>query len=294
MKNRIICFFISFLSINLSGQEFSFTLYVEDAIGNRDSVIVGYDEDATDGEDPAFGELDIEDIPFNGALDVRVVNYDYQLSPDVLYPENLIFFQSKIQIVKKDCSFYQGPFPPPGVGIKADNYPITITWDSTAFEELCTTQSVFTDWHPGGWFDASDGSLTKENLKNTSQVIIEKHFAHSSYLTDNLDTVKLFFIGFIPDPTIVDVKNINKEEINFSISPNPTSHSFFIKNKTSTNTENQIQLFDLNGKMMIEKNIHLLQNQNIEIETTHLSAGIYFLKISNEEYSKIQKIVIQD
>ncbi len=63
MKELVFTFLLLVLSWNSSSQEeFSFTLYFEDAIGNKDSLILGYDELATNGEDEEFGE---ENVIFN-------------------------------------------------------------------------------------------------------------------------------------------------------------------------------------------------------------------------------------
>lgn len=89
------------------------------------------------------------------------------------------------------------------------------------------------------------------------------------------------------------VHNIDKPNT-FEVSPNPTSRSFFIKNRISETSKNQIQLFDFKGEMILEQSINFSKNQSVEIKTNHLSSGIYFLKISNDKYSNIQKIIVQN
>lgn len=51
-----IVILISFVSYSGLTQEFSFPLYFEDASGAKDTIIYGYDEDASDGIDSVFGE----------------------------------------------------------------------------------------------------------------------------------------------------------------------------------------------------------------------------------------------
>ncbi|MCB0375492.1 MAG: hypothetical protein KDD04_06205, partial [Sinomicrobium sp.] len=50
--------------------QFETTLYFEDAVGNRDSVIVGYDTLATHDIDPEFGEQELVS-PFDSVFEVR-------------------------------------------------------------------------------------------------------------------------------------------------------------------------------------------------------------------------------
>ncbi|MGM0479455.1 MAG: hypothetical protein ACQERC_09540 [Bacteroidota bacterium] len=76
--------FIFFLTSMLSQEEFSFQLNFEDAEGNKDSVIVGYDENATDGIDVLFGEQNIISQPWDSVLDVRLseqLSYQNGLAP---------------------------------------------------------------------------------------------------------------------------------------------------------------------------------------------------------------------
>ncbi|MEO6303153.1 MAG: hypothetical protein ABIP51_08260, partial [Bacteroidia bacterium] len=53
-----------------NAQEFVSQLNFMDALGNKDSIIVGYDPLATDSLDTAFNETDIKNTPINSLLDV--------------------------------------------------------------------------------------------------------------------------------------------------------------------------------------------------------------------------------
>ncbi|GAB4497385.1 MAG: hypothetical protein OHK0019_30910 [Saprospiraceae bacterium] len=55
---------------------FEMLIYFEDAIGNKDTVIVGYDPDAnTYDVNPQFGEVWL-DTPFDSVFEVRVSHSD--------------------------------------------------------------------------------------------------------------------------------------------------------------------------------------------------------------------------
>ena len=56
--------------------QFETTFYFEDAIGNRDSVIVGYDTLATRDIDPEFGEMEIL-APFDSVFEVRAGHFTW-------------------------------------------------------------------------------------------------------------------------------------------------------------------------------------------------------------------------
>lgn len=74
----------------------------------------------------------------------------------------------------------------------------------------------------------------------------------------------------------------------FSVSPNPTSE---VLNITSTMNGNySARLFDTNGKMVWECND--LQGDT-QVNVTDLTAGVYFLRVSNNGLSRTQKVIIR-
>jgi hypothetical protein len=76
--------------------EFSFQLFFEDAIGNKDTVTLGYDYNATSGIDAAFGEVDILGVTWNNDFEVRGSDR---------YTNGTPSFQSKVDI-RNPPSFY--------------------------------------------------------------------------------------------------------------------------------------------------------------------------------------------
>lgn len=83
-------------------------------------------------------------------------------------------------------------------------------------------------------------------------------------------------------------KNDRIEGVNespFSIYPNPTSGKVKIENETSR-IEN-IQLFDLYGKMLFEKSN--INDHQIQIDLSNFSDGLYFIRINNQ----LMKVVKQ-
>jgi len=62
-----------FSSTSFAQEEFSFELYFEDAVGNRDTLVLGYDENATDTIDSGFLEIDISGSIWNNTFEVRAM-----------------------------------------------------------------------------------------------------------------------------------------------------------------------------------------------------------------------------
>lgn len=136
--------------------QFETTLYFEDAIGNRDSVVVGYDTLATHDIDPEFGEQEIVS-PFDSVFEVRAGTDEY-------------FFRHKLskKIITKGSPVF-GPFPPencyPGsrifIYIWAKHQPIKVSWDRAVFAEPRCYRATALLNH---WLDELAGPLTPDEI----------------------------------------------------------------------------------------------------------------------------------
>jgi hypothetical protein len=90
---KMIAFLWLLLAFTSTAQKTPFfltTFYFEDAIGNIDSIEVGYDLTANQTGNPDFGE--VTDLsPFDSVFDVRAVNYfEYYNTTPPINPLNLI------------------------------------------------------------------------------------------------------------------------------------------------------------------------------------------------------------
>ncbi|MBN8640584.1 MAG: T9SS-dependent M36 family metallopeptidase [Flavobacteriales bacterium] len=75
-----------------------------------------------------------------------------------------------------------------------------------------------------------------------------------------------------------------------SVFPNPTSDNVTIKiNNYSGSLE--IQLFDLNGRMIVEKTIDSFSTEE-QLSVKGLSSGVYLLKLNGENISSTKKLIV--
>jgi hypothetical protein len=125
MKSLFL-FTFTIASFACAQEEFSFRLYFEDSLGNKDTIIVGYDENATNGIDTNFGEVNIAASPWNNSFEVRTGN---GFMGETDWPINNTFsdFQSKKQIKFKDCLVGQRYGIP--IIVKINTPPLEISWD---------------------------------------------------------------------------------------------------------------------------------------------------------------------
>ncbi len=104
--------------------EFAFTLYAQDAIGNIDSVVIGYDHNEICGNlNNMFGEFAIT-TPYDSVFEMRLKgDVTLQSMPDS----------------KKAISCYEGDCMPYGAAadveviVRAKYKPIRFSWDRNVF-----------------------------------------------------------------------------------------------------------------------------------------------------------------
>ena len=99
------------------------------------------------------------------------------------------------------------------------------------------------------------------------------------------------------DAEPVSIKNIDIEKLEISISPNPTS-----KNSSAINVwlekslqDVQLEIFDINGKMIFEKNIEQLNSgwSSLLIENeVNFQNGVYLITFKNQDILQTEKLVV--
>jgi len=179
MKTFYFLICLIFMGTFLHAQQFSTQFYFTDTLGNQDTVTVGFDPDGTLGVDSIFGEVDTKGISFGEEFEVRVGQIDHEdlgcfPNDGPLTGTNIDSDQSGL-VIRMGKEDYNGISCENGMltyqffgkttfFIKNKDLPIKINWDIQVFSNICLSRSLFTDWHPGGWFDfvACGNSFIKE------------------------------------------------------------------------------------------------------------------------------------
>lgn len=273
----IYCFILAIsISFSLKGQEFSFQMYFEDAAGNQDTIILGYDPEGTAVIDSIFGEENISTVPLSQGLDVRISN-EMRFNPTDPTSKKI---EAKKQIVGKNC-FSQ--FDIIGIDILTDDWPVTASWDSTLFQDLCINYSVLTSVNPGGWWDTGSPSdlfgaimSFQHTVTFSSQVdgVLNENYW---YITAENDSVSMFWFTF-GDSTLFSVSNDPLFQAEgMSVFPNPTSDKLVIELDDPSIKIEQARILDVNGKansLLLEGNI---------ISLAHLPEGVYVLYLLSQD-----------
>ena len=286
MKQLTITLSLIFISFFSYSQEFSFNLIFEDAIGNTDTLTLGYDLNATGGIDFAFGETNIVSNPITSTFDVR-------FSDVIKNGTNIPTHQSKKQIITNDCPNWLLSDFGTSIEIYSNNYPITVMWDSSQFNDNCRIGTILTDVHPGGWFDTQGTFRTF--LEQTDNVVI--NFPHYDYINSQSQTIGVMWVSFmdtsvfdIPfDPIIFNPPWMSVEEYNSTsliVFPNPVENHITINYPEKIE---KVELYDVQGKSIYSQS----NFGTNEIDLSFLNSGIYLLIVETDNGLVIKNKLIK-
>ena len=82
-----------------------------------------------------------------------------------------------------------------------------------------------------------------------------------------------------------DVENVTEEnventsKINFNVAPNPFDNEITLVLERSTNSNIDIEMVDMNGKIAMRKSISSLNDNFIKLNTTYLNSGVYYCRL---------------
>ena len=279
MRKLILMTIFLFLYQISEAQTFQFQLFFEDAIGNKDTLTIGYDLNGTEFIDPSFGETNIIGIPLDSMFDVRITN--------AFFNNGNATFHTKKQILPDSCSGWW--FPVVSIDIKSKNWPVTARWDNSLFNTECREGSVFTSINPGGWWDTgSPSDLNRVELANENQVTFMSNYDSSwgynenyAYINSSNDTIPVFWMAF-GDSTLI---SLGVESISVAVNsyPNPVKDVFYIDIQNYLVKE--IQVVDMIGRSKI------VDFKNGYVDMRNFHSGYYLIMICRKD-GKTQKIRI--
>lgn len=251
---------------SLSAQEYELKMYFNNTQGDKDSIIIGYDTNATYDIDSVFGESNILGRAYGEDLEVRASIYEYE---DIRNEDTRII-ESKKMIIGKVCedTKYFDEANAIMIVIKNVAWPLSVSWNMDAIDEACKrTQLV--NCTPGGWFDVCSGRggnvLTWMPDTNSAE------FADTDYriIEENGDTLNAIFVSF-SERLGSSVKSDNHYELN-EVFPNPTTKTFTFKEKFATGSI--LEMYDSSGRLIYTQDA----NKTHEIEKH--GQGVYFYQV---------------
>ncbi len=271
MKKLILILFL--VPVYLTAQEeFSFQIFFEDALGNRDTVTVGYDENASHALESVFGEEDIISLPWVNQCEVRISNYTKT-------------FHTKKQIIKNHCGESWGNWIPMMIYVKNPQFPLKISWDYTIFQNECIIGTVFANIPDHLWFNLY---RTAYFIKGTNEITYTNIPLNDIYLNyiDPADSLPVysFWLRFADSSLITlgtDILDKNKVDVY----PNPFINEFTVSSDIPLS---DIHITDLLGNRIGFE----IQNNTISLSNDQAN-GIYMLSFSQAGKKYFYKMMKQ-
>ncbi|MBN1415086.1 MAG: T9SS type A sorting domain-containing protein [Bacteroidales bacterium] len=283
MKKAVFTIYLIYIVFfhNAFSQEFSFTMTFCDAVGNTDTLTIGYDTTATDSLDSEFGEINIIDIELDSVFDIRVTN-EWKIRAWIGYQYKSKYHLKK-QIVNKNCDTWADPV---SIDIKCSHWPVTAKWDSNLFiGDPCREGSVFTSLNPGCWWDVCGKSslyycIFSEQTKvtfssNADEYFYPGDFGQDSYINSDHDTISVFWVA-IGTNAIWSYIDKDTYDNYMVLYPNPSHDYIRIDFKNSVNIKS-IEVYNLTGR---KQDVAVRDN---EIDISKLINGFYYVRIINNE-----------
>jgi len=297
MKLLTIIAFVIFLPLFNYGQEFSFPIYFEDAMGNKDTVYIGDSPDATFRIDEHLGETNLLGKPVNDEFDVFLTDaasgniygavtaiYDCYLDTD----QEPTFVSSK-QLIDNNKLFnwYE-------LGMVVKNWPVTIRWDQKDVNDLAKLLGILKStlnlysWNPpvslmGDVYCCGDWPNYYTFMNETNEIVVSKnYFCHYLSPLISSDSINLFYVKF---------KNLTDAELLFE--NNPTCSYFSelqsIKIASTNNLAlRSVKVFDTTGKLWISESMEQERCFETELDASMLSKGFYVVVVQpyDEKFPK--------
>jgi len=270
--------------------QFQMTIYFEDAVGNIDSVIVGYDEEASDEQlNFQFGESQII-APFDNIFEVRAIHN----------------FDTQRRMSKKIIGNYEVASDPPyciaasiaDLIISAKYYPVTVRYDTALLNsEYCRANTIISPdtyiFLAPSWQDARIYYCASNTNKIVDNFDYYFHQPEDSWLREETEVEGegvtylpgYYFVIFFNDgycATISDTETPDKPAApSGRLYPNPNGESSVILELNEMPTTAHISLYDLNGRRLRQLTSFLQQTISIGIEG--LPTGAYVVEVISSQ-----------
>ena len=265
--------------------EFEFTMHFMDAIGNRDSIVLGYDPNATgyimNGE---FGEQTIS-APFDSVFEVRASSSDglYNYQPT-----------SKKSIAPGYCPYVPPFYPAPKYGtggaisVQINHPPLKIWWDKTLFSQSidCRDSSVIVDKEIWFQYPLAAAYPQLAYMANTDTLVHPMRGwedYQSAYLHGveggGQDTIKMLFV-VITHQSLVDFGTANEPSQASTLDVYPNPASTYIEVHSGLKGLGELSLWDMQGRCL--ERVTSEDMAQHRFDTKNLTKGAYSVQVLHQ------------
>ncbi len=300
MKWTILLLLLPLFGVSQKTAFFETTIYFEDAIGNKDSLVVGHDENANSDYNPDFGEIHIT-APWDSVFEVRGTHFFdwYSIDDNLLLSKKIIGSGERGITQGYDCLSFNTPIV---IFANVKNLPLKISWDQGAFSSsFCRNRSTITPhvlpMITEYWYDSLEENIDYCCMAESNSVDFYTFRVNDGFgfhLIDQIenntvDTMMALLLNFrfqnasdSPCTAVVSTDEIDSSSSDIDIFPNPSHNEINIKGNKFSNW----YILDQESKLIMKGN-------NSSINIKKLKKGIYYISLfdDNRQLLKTKKIV---
>ncbi len=310
MKHSILFFLFLCCFFSIHAQTFdTFSLYFEDANGNRDTLPIEKVEGATIFIDEELEEENLKEVPLNG-FDVRFfrfkpsnINKDFHITWSCGHQDGNVsaarnYFIEEYYYETKRLIYPKWNCTPANIGVeekffipKDAAFPVKVSWDRELLQDECHRLSFFTEVMPrrleqetpcteGGFkFCRERINHPLISLNDSSSVsLVAPNFQTMERLDTTLVSVYYLKISNNPLSGSVSTQDILNDEV--SLYPNPNVGEFFID---GASLGDKIEVYDIQGRLMKEESYSggplRVNEKGVFLVLVHLDEGVVKKKV---------------
>lgn len=302
IKNLLYGCFLQLLfltnTVAQASPEFEFTLYAQDAIGNVDSVVIGYDHNEPNASlNAAFGEIPLTS-PFDSIFEMRLKG-DANLS--------------SMPYTKKVISHYIGDCMPSGgtadvaVILRAKHKPIRFSWDRNALlagnTPYCHGSMLLFDTNLY-WFVPDWTFLNPIQMHDTNQVVMAfdtsqrpRGYYPVRYVNvqgGGVDSAVTMYVVTNARGWVA-TQNTARDGDDLHLYPNPSDNSLVLNLENSLNERiKKVEIYTIAGARQAEFTpTHQALQGNLELDVSKYPTGMYVLKSVMDERILTKSFIVQ-
>lgn len=293
MRYLTIILLVFVLSFSATAQvpniEFEFTLYAEDSLGNRDSVVLGYFNDSSA---PYFLGIDSLTTKYNQDLDIRVSGVFPDLLPPV-YPPDTTW--------KKGYANYGCLWQSPVLKIAFTSLhpPVKLSWNNTAFQDTCLFHTMFfVKQMYYSYPNTSNGLQKRMALDSFAMLPMDMNdwFTYPNSFVDSTQNgssqrILEVYVSFMERPIYVGVSETEKEAtVGLASFPNPIQNYIYLSPFGAEQIDlfaTKVNIYNLSGQLLRS------QKFQYELDLSQLASGIYILEWEAGK-EKIRKKIVKE
>ncbi|TAE88637.1 MAG: T9SS C-terminal target domain-containing protein, partial [Bacteroidetes bacterium] len=147
------------------------------------------------------------------------------------------------------------------------------------------------DNHSYVWVVTGVGTLQNSNLNNATILWADTGAASIKVTAFNAECGSDTFTQAVQVAPAVGLTDVNGLS-NLTLYPNPTVGEVFVTGNT-TQKQVLVQVFNSTLQLVYHQTVEAAQgNINTSFNTTHLSEGLYFVKVGNDNNYRVVKLVV--